>query len=301
MNLIVILRVRIILFCLSFVFLGAFSWSVTAQSLDDFFPNQHTIYTAKNKNTAYPLALSPLKKINSEWISENERLILGSLQRKTVEVGRPFNLDSAWLYLQQQFEIYNASLLFECKGMDCGSSNAWANERFDVKQLYGLDLSQFYQVWQIYVSGSQQIAVAYLVQRGNKRIYFQLDWLAPKQQGLVFIPTEEVVAGELYRDNQVEIRGLSFSQGNIEIDQDYLKAYAKAVNQKPFRKLLIVGHDYHPGDEETQQSRSLTHAEAVIDALVAQGVQKQRMSAKGVGSLAPSKTSTQGRVVVLLK
>lgn len=295
MKLIVILQIKFLLIALGI------APSVMAQNLDDFFPDQRVLYTAHNKNIAYRLTLSPLKKVNSEWVSDNERLIVGALQRKTLEIGRPFNLDNAWLYIRQQFDAYDASLLFECKAMACGSSNAWANERFEVKQLYGLDLSQYYQAWQIDVRGTQHIAVVYLVQRGNKRIYLQLDWLVPKTQDLTFVPTEEVVAGALYRDKQVEIRGLGFSQGNIAINRDYLKSYAQAVNRQPFRKLLLVGHDYHPGGEGDQQTRSLAHAQAVMETLIELGVQSKRMTVKGVGSLAPTTPSAQGRVVILLK
>ncbi len=288
----------------SFIFLCAQIVCVSnaiSQSVDEFFPGQRVIYTEENKHTAYRLALSPLKKINGEWISEQESLVLGGIKRKTIELGRPYGLASAWLQVQMVFAEANATLVYSCEAMSCGSSNAWANERFEVKQLYGLDLSQFYQVWEINHHGSKQLAVVYLVQRGNKRVYFQQDIITPKNQTLEFVPSEEVVAKTFYRDKQVEIDGLSFEQGNVRINEKYLASYVKAFNQQPFRPLTVVGHDYHPGDEAAQLQRSEAHAKAVHDALVKLGVQQKRITVKGLGGLAPKAGVDHGRVVVLLK
>ncbi len=287
-----------------FVFLWAqivCASNVFAQSVDAFFPGQRVVYTEENKHTVYRLALSPLKKINGEWVSEQESLVLGSIKRQTVELGRPYGLASAWLQVQSVFAEQNATLVYSCEAMSCGSSNAWANERFGVKQLYGLDLSQFYQVWELYHRGTKQIAVVYLVQRGNKRVYFQQDILTPKNQNIGFVPSEEVVAKAFYRDKQVEIDGLSFEQGNIRINEKYLVSYVKAFNQQPFRPLIVVGHDYHPGDEAAQLQRSEAYAKAVRDALVKLGVQPKRMTVKGLGGLAPKAGTDHGRVVVLFK
>ncbi len=287
----------VLFICVQIVFVS----TAYAQSVEDFFPGQRVIYTEENKNTAYRLALGPLKKINDEWTSDQESLVLGSIKRKTIELGRPYGLASAWLQIQTVFTGENATLVYSCEAMSCGSSNAWANERFGVKQLYGLDLSQFYQVWELNRQGVKQIAVVYLVQRGNKRVYFQQDILTPKNQDIGFVPSEEVVAKAFYRDKQVEIGGLSFEQGNVSINEKYLVSYVKAFNQQPFRSLTIVGHDYHPGDETTQLQRSEAHATKVRDALVELGVQPKRITVKGLGGLAPKAGSDLGRVVVLLK
>ncbi len=284
-----------------FIYIQIFFVSkVCAQSVGEFFPGQHVIYSEENKNTAYRLALGPLKKINGEWISDQESLVLGSIKKKTIELGRPYGLASAWLQVQTVFAEENATLVYSCEAMSCGSSNAWANERFGVKQLYGLDLSQFYQVWELNRQGVKQLAVVYLVQRGNKRVYFQQDILTPKNQAIGFVPSEEVVAKAFYRDKQVEINGLSFEQGNVNINEKYLVSYVKAFNQQPFRSLIVVGHDYHPGDEIAQLQRSEAHAAKVRDALVELGVQPKRIKIRGVGSLSPVRGSALGRVVVLI-
>lgn len=278
-----------------------------ALAIDDFFPGQRVIYTATNPDTTYRLTLSSLKKINGEWQAEKESLVRGGLNRVTLEIAAPYKFKTAALAVQQQFAGLGANLIYACEGMACGSSNAWANERFDVKQLYGLDLSQHYQVWSLQTEGKTQLAVVYLVQRGNKRIYSQLDLISP-QQDMAFAPSEEVIAKQFYRDNQIALGGLSFEQGNIQIDSEYLRPYARAFNQKAFHKLHIVGHDYHSGSEEEQNQRSLAHAEAVKAVLIKLGVQAKRMEVKGIGALAPVAArpgvvakEVQGRVVVLLK
>ncbi|MFL0808853.1 MAG: DUF4892 domain-containing protein [Agarilytica sp.] len=293
------------------VFLG-FSLLSTAGTLqaftiDDYFSGQRQIYTAKNPDTTYRLTLSSLKKINGEWLAEKEMLVRGNLTRVSLEISRPYKFDTAKLALQAQFNALNASLVYACEGMACGSSNAWANERFEVKQLYGLDLSQYYQVWQFKDQGLNKFAAVYLVQRGNKRVYSQLDIIVPKKQNLAFAPSAGVIAKQFYRDKQITVSGLKFEQGNIQINQENLKSYAQAFNQQAFRNLLIVGHDFFPGSEDEQETRSLAYANAVKDALVRQGVQEKRIQVKGIGALAPEagndtiKQAVEARVVVLLK
>ncbi len=282
--------------------LGVVCGNAVAQPENDIFPDQRLIYTAKNPDIAYRLTLGALNKINGEWVAERETLVDGQLLGRTVEVGRPYTYDSAWLKVQQRFADRQAVLIFSCEGMACGSSNAWANERFGVDQLYGLDLTQRYQVWQVSYHGVNYFAAVYLVQRGNKRVYFQLDMLRPNDQSLSFAPSEAVIASTFYRDKQIEVGGLSFEQGNIVIDRNYLKAYASAFNRRPFHSLVIVGHDYHPGDGAAQEQRALTHAQAVKTALVNLGVQARRLDVKAVGAMAPQpNSSAPARVVVLLK
>lgn len=287
---------------LIFLLLGGLCAQAVAQPGDVFFPDQPVVYTTKNPDIAYGLTLSALKKVNGEWLAEREPLVQGQLLGRTVEVGRPYTFETAWQHVQARFSELTSALVFSCEGLDCGSSNAWANEHFGIDKLYGLDLMQRYQVWQLSYQNVNYFASAYLVQRGNKRVYFQLDVLRPKDQTLSFAPGAQVIGDIFYRDRQVELGGIRFDQGNIIVDKEYLKAYAKAFNQRPFHSLLIVGHDYHPGDSQAQEQRSLAHAKAVKEVLTSLGVQPRRMEAKGVGAMAPKPNrQAPARVVVLLK
>jgi len=284
----------------SFIFIvwSLISLPALSQNFTGLFEGQRVVYSSTGEVGAYLLTLSSLKKINGEWIAEDEKLLEGQMFRRTYELSRPYSFETAWEHVEEFFVGRDATLIFECLGLACGSSNAWANERFGVKQLYGLDLSQRYQVWQLN-QGSRAFASAYLVQRGNKRIYFHIDNLLPDTQELLLAPSAEVIARKFYGDGRIEVSGLSFQDGKITVDQMHLKVLANALNQQPFRVLTIVGHDFFAGTVEEQEQRSIAYAQAVYDALVNHGVQPKRMQVKGVGALTPDGKVREAKVVVL--
>lgn len=278
-----------------------FSTSSIAQVTDALFEDQRSVFTSRLENEAHQVTLSSLKKINSVWVAEQEQMFPGRLDRRTIEFSQPYTLDTAWEELQQFFSDLQGQLIFECRGLDCGSSNAWANVRFGIKQLYGLDLSQRYQVWQLSAAGRTQFVSAYLVQRGNRRLYLHLDVLTPDDLDAKLKPSAAVIAKSFYRDGKVELRGLSFSEGNIVIDEEYLSAFAEAFNEQPFRRLVVVGQDFFPGAAEERAQRSLQYAQAVFDALTRLGVRARRMEVQvDENQSTPTDTSLNARVIVLL-
>jgi hypothetical protein len=66
-------------------------------------------------------------------------------------------------------------LLFRCSGRDCGRSNEWANRIFGKAILYGPDGNQQYLAWE----SQGRLTSVYVIERGNKRIYANVQVLVP--------------------------------------------------------------------------------------------------------------------------
>lgn len=66
-------------------------------------------------------------------------------------------------------------LLFRCSGRDCGRSNDWANQIFNIATLYGPDARQHYRA----VERDGDLVSLYVVERGNRRVYAHLTVLTP--------------------------------------------------------------------------------------------------------------------------
>lgn len=258
------------------------------------------MYSSSLAQDVYPLTLSTFKKVNGEWGAVREEFIEGRLEKYTLEIKHPFKLGSAFQHLQEYFNSLDSQLLFDCDGLSCGSSNAWANERFGVKQLFGLDSTQHYQVWRVQLGKISAFVSLYLVQRGNHRVYLQLENLFPVDPKLIFVPGSEVVAKEFYREKEVEIMGLSFYEGNIVVDNTYMKSYARAFNQQSHRKLVVTAYDAFPGSESEKQQRSQKYAEVVFEALEGAGVHRKRMTIHGVGEPPADKKIETGAVFISL-
>ena len=80
--------------------------------------------------------------------------------------------------MREALRALGDDVLFRCSGRDCGRSNDWANQVFGQATLYGPDRNQRYvaRQWQ------DQLVSLYVIERGNKRVYAHLQFLAPQGQ-----------------------------------------------------------------------------------------------------------------------
>jgi len=124
----------------------------------------------------YLLALEPYKKRQNRWQAEKSIRLQGRLYRETHELASGFDEKDVYDFYKNQVPN-TAKLVFECFRRDCAESNNWANDHFKIKQLYGLDEYQFYSVHQL---GDDQYITLYVVRRGNRRVYTQIETLVSK-------------------------------------------------------------------------------------------------------------------------
>lgn len=271
-----------------------------AQSLSDF-PQARVMFESTVTTDDYRLTLGALKKANNQWLAEREQRVSGELSRKTLEVERGFSAEEVFGFYREQLVNQGARELFYCHARDCGSSNSWANNRFGIKQLYGLDQHQWYAAFEIMRESTGPVYVAlYSVTRGNRRSYTQIDQIAVAEaEALAANPKtiiESIIAGRAY-----VIPGLKIKADGVQVPDTQLASLVDALRQRPRAKVHLVGHDYGSGSFEQQQHDSQRYAQAVRDLLVAQGIKADRLSVHGVGGLAPSgKRAGVSRVEVVL-
>lgn len=122
----------------------------------------------------YLLMLSELKKVNNVVVADRRKPLEGKLTRITYRIPDPHLPADAFNHFREQIDAEGGEVLFRCSGRDCGSSHYWANDFFGIAQLYGLDRTQYYLAARL---GSDYLAL-YTVQRGNRRVYLQLDVIA---------------------------------------------------------------------------------------------------------------------------
>jgi len=286
---------------ISFFFLISLCAKLDALQQPSFLADQRMLYDTEQAESPYLLTLGALKKINSEWQAEKERWVTGKVHRRTYELLPPNRMVSAAQAIAQYLAEQQATLVYECEALSCGSSNAWANERFGVKQLYGLDLSQRYHVWKIREPSGLVLAAIYLVERGNHRLYLQYDLIWPKEQDVTLQPSASVLARRFYREKQLLLSDFTLEQGTITFDAEYISNVASALNQQPFRRLEVAVTDVTGGAERERQERALVHAQQVTDALVSAGVQRRRITSSGTAAEQPLEGAAQVQVKILLK
>ncbi|MGS2717081.1 DUF4892 domain-containing protein [Eionea flava] len=139
--------------------------------------------------TQYIVALDKYRKVDNRWVPRKWQRQAGRLLRYTLEMPRDYVEPDVLSYYDGQLPD-NAELLFGCDGRACGESNNWANDHFGIKQLYGIDTSQRYRTYRMPVVMEENVTekqpldylyvTAYVVRRGNRRLYVQLDILYPR-------------------------------------------------------------------------------------------------------------------------
>lgn len=261
---------------------------------DSLLNNSRLVYQFQPKIEEYRLVLSSVKKINGQWRAERDRRLTSQLSRQTFELDRFWSFAEAKKSLREQ--LAGNTVLFTCDGLDCGSSNAWANEVLNVKQLYGLDSEQLYAVAQT----SDAYIVLYLVKRGNGRIYLQQDMLA--------IPSGSVEAPQTPDDinNSFLNQGywvITDAQVNAEEPTDVnldelLRPLLTLLQRQPELKLRVVGHSDNRGVFSLQQARSMRSANVVYKYLLRAGISHNRLTVHGIGAIAP-RQPYQSRVEIV--
>ncbi|WP_096084544.1 DUF4892 domain-containing protein [Agaribacterium haliotis] len=258
--------------------------------------DQRLVYSSDNKHADYLLTLSALKNVNAQIVADTELRLRGRVQRQTWEFNSGTSIADARAMLDAHLNLSGSERkLFACRGLACGSSNAWANQRFNIKQLYGLDASQRYQVWQL--EQASEVLVLYFVQRGNRRIYAQLDRisLSAEQQ---LTPTAEAVSAELQSRGYLVFKQ---DQQGSAFEDELLARVVDALRRKPYSRFYVVGHSYDQRSDTLNRQRALEQAERIKQLLVGAGLDAGRFSVDSVGALVPRSLPGQNRVELVQK
>lgn len=228
---------------LSLNFLG--SASVQAASIEALelvdFPRAELVEESISKDSEYRLVLSELKRKEAKTSGEVERLINGDVTRQFWQLSVNHEVEQVLEHFLSQWE--DAQVMYRCSGLDCGSSNFWANKIFMNAKLYGRDANQAYVV--AMVPGKiNRIFVLYAVQRSKQKLYFNLDEITTSDA----VTEEDVERQQLIDALQQEsgwLSGMVSVDGRIDEKQSsVLINTLKKLDGSIKRRLYLVVHCY---------------------------------------------------------
>lgn len=245
------------------------------------------VFSGSQRDQPYRLVLGPIRKINNQWRAEPGRTVTGSIKRQTYELQRTISFRDAEALLRDALEHDDVRRLYHCEGMNCGSSNGWANEVFEIKQLYGLDTYQYYTVVQVQNPSQVQYQVMYLVQRGNRRLYLQQDIITTEVAG-DSVMSPAALKQLLNDQGYAVLAGARGSENEYQLEQAEIQALAEVLAGDPNMRIRLVGHSYLAPDLDVQIKMSQGYAKSAKAALIKADITESRLTAHGVGSLAPA-------------
>lgn len=283
----------VVRWCSFIVFMACTALASAAELELQTYPHARVIFESNAATEEYLLALGSYKKVAGAWRLDRMQRLSGMLQRFTLELPETHSARNGFDFYVKQLQNFNARELFYCRGRDCGTSNSWANNHFKILQLYGLDQFQYYGAYEVATNGRNPFYVAlYAVQRGNKRVYMQIDVLHVDQQIDLGVASsaESIIKSLELKGYYVFPDLVGEEQGKvaIQIKPAHLQALADVLIQKTDWKIALVGHDYAPVPLAQQQAASQTYADQLKAELQKAGVAAARISTFGLGGLSPA-------------
>ena len=276
------------------VFILGFA-QVSAQA--DTLTAQRTLFTSTNKNADYVFTLGAVKTVNATTVAKREIRLTGEVGRTTYEFDLGLNIREAWELVEQHVNFDNAVEYFSCSGLDCGSSNIWANDRFGIKQLYGLDQTQRYHAFRLSADANRFVAL-YFVQRGNRRIYVQIDTIDVEGASVPKIAASpSVILDRLARQGWYAV---DFTHAD-KAESEKLRLLVEALQLKPFLSFYIIGHDYSSKIHARNLEQGLVKAQELGEALREAGIAQSRFDVLSAADMAPRALPAQSRIEIVLK
>ncbi len=193
--------------------------------------------------THYRLVISELKRSQATTFGEQERRLDGDLWRRIWAVQPGLTLDEVSTFFQQQ--ISELELIYQCQGLDCGSSHFWANTVFKNGRLVGREQNQrYWVVKRPLVDGGSEVWVLYLVQRGSRQVYIVMDRLVTADE----VSLQQVSQTQIHaalRQNSGWLPGLVTDNGllNEELSANLI-AVLKDIPERDKRRLYLMMHCY---------------------------------------------------------
>lgn len=210
----------------------------------------------------YRLVLSELKRTGATTYGEQEKRLEGELWRRYWAVDTAFSLAEVSDYFARQFQPL--TLLYQCQGLDCGSSHFWANEIFDNGRLVGREANQRY--WAALTplaDGRNRVWVAYVVQRGSGQVYVALDRFDTAEEVSLQLVSHDQIATAL-RQNAGWLPGLMINDGMLDTQASAnLISVLTELAAADKRRLYLMVHCY----DASQMSDNLRCSERLAKQL----------------------------------
>jgi outer membrane protein OmpA-like peptidoglycan-associated protein len=293
----------------------------TDHSLIAGFADSEIIERDLQRDINYRIVLGALERVRGEVIPENSERLRGDVTKITYDVSQEFTGEDVYGFYQEQLTAKSYELLYSCGGRECGSSNYWANDIFRNRILYGPERNQHFMAFRANpaLEESPYFSV-YIITRVNRKIYAYIVEPAGTQEPEQIAVTVEIAelqipeelsgaAGSnllqrLQKQGSVILPPISFQSNDRLAGPADVESLVSALNSDPALSIYVVAHLKQDGQSlQELMPRSLVRANSLRQALIAAGIDAQRIESAGVGPLAPNCASgnCEERVEIVLR
>lgn len=291
------------------------------------FPDAEIIERELQRDINYRIVLGALERIRGEVIPEDSERLRGDVTKITYEVSQEFTGGDVYAFYQEQLTAKNYELLYSCEGRECGSSNYWANDIFRNRILYGPERNQHFMAFRANPGLEDDPYFSlYIITRVNRKIYAYIEIIEPagtqepEQVAVVVEIAAEIeeaqvperpssAAGSnllqrLREQGSVILPTVSFQSNDRLATPVDVESLVSALNSDESLSVYVVAHLKQDGQSlQELMQRSLARANSLRQAMIAAGIEAQRIEAAGVGPLAPNCASgnCEERIEIVLR
>lgn len=252
------------------------------------FPESWITEYQQPASVSYLLALGTMRREGGRVVPENSIRTRGTLTRITYEVPQTYTGADVFSFFEKQIDARAYKRLFSCTGRDCGTSEYWANDVFDIRTLYGPERNQYYLAAEIGDPGNERYLCVYIITRANRRIYAHVEYLEADRSDLTgdrgSVNQDLLILRE---EGSLRLQQLRFDAEDRLVGEAGLGEVLPLLQANPQLRFYLVATLRRNGTLEELLAHSLNRATAVRDALVELGVDGARLEPQGVGPLAP--------------
>ena len=269
------------------------------------FDDSEIIERDLQRDINYRIVLGALERVRGEVIPEGSERLRGDVTKITYEVSQEFTGEDVYAFYQEQLTAKNYEVLYSCGGRECGSSNYWANDIFSNRILYGPELNQHFMAFRANPDlGDGPYFSLYIITRVNRKIYAYIEIVEPagtkeSEQVAEIVESQipEQLSGaadsnllqRLQGQGSVILPPISFQSNDRLAGPADVESLVSALKSDPALSIYVVAHLKQDGQSlQELMQRSLVRANSLRQALIAAGIDAQRIEAAGVGPLAPN-------------
>ncbi|MEX2130787.1 MAG: DUF4892 domain-containing protein [Pseudohongiellaceae bacterium] len=242
----------------------------------------------RDERVNHLLVLGTMRRAGGRVVPENAVRLHGNVTRITYEIPQAFTGADAYQFFLDQIEARGYRQLFVCSGRDCGNSDYWANDVFNIRTLYGPERNQFYLAAELGTPENERYLSLYIITRANRRISAYLEVIEVDSAGDgTGISGAARSLQMLLQQGSLRLTPVTFDEEDNLLLSDGLQTVVELLEENPDLNVYIVAYLRVPGAYRSLMQRSLDRAEAVREALSGLGIDEDRIVAQGVGPLAP--------------
>lgn len=209
--------------------------------------------------SSYRLVLSGLARVQANTVPEHEVRLQGQLWRRTWAIDSQFSLTEVTDYFAAQLD--GMRVLYECRALDCGSNNFWANNIFENARLVGRDKFQYYRVALQQDNKQSTLYVLYVIERGTKQIMVNVDILKSPQRFNLGLDSASYIRQQL-KSNSGWLAGFVTENNQLQSERSAaLLSTLKQLSAPNRSRLHLVVHCYNSNELSVTQACSDTLAE----------------------------------------